>query len=148
MIDWFAHRYRLARLQIERRSISRFHSKLYRKAKQQKKNEEELHLLESAEQHDVETNEDKIARLQSTYLRSKAERLLLPVPEFSPRSEKWEMFRHHEHYRLTRGAMLELRAAIRAEQKERSELVRSWLTGLTGALGALAGVLAVILGRH
>jgi hypothetical protein len=148
MIDWLPYRYKLFRLQIERRKTQQFYSNAYRKAKQQNKGRQELDDIGAEEQHFVETVDDEIAQLQSRYLKSKAEKLFLPVPEFSLKSEKWERSDVSGRYRLTRAAMLELRSAIRAERKESSELARSWLTGLTGLVGVLIGLLAVILGRR
>jgi hypothetical protein len=148
MIDWLPYRYKLFRLQIERRRTRRFYSNEHRKAKQQKKDREELQDIGFVEQHFVEIVDDKIAQLQSAHLESKAESLFLPVPEFSLESDKWEKSDVSGRYRLSRTAMLELRSAIRAERKESSELARSWLTGLRGLVGVLIGLLAVILGRR
>jgi hypothetical protein len=92
--------------------------------------------------------DDDIYQLECDYVQRQAERLVLSVPKFSEISDQWEKSPFTERWRLTRPTMLELRSGIRAEKKERSELFRSWLTGLTGLIGVLIGLLAVILGRR
>jgi len=82
-----------------------------------------------------------VYQLESDYVQRQAERLLLSVPECSEISDQWEKSAFTDRWRLSRPAMLELRSAIRAEKKERSELARLWLTGITGLIGShrLAG---------
>jgi hypothetical protein len=93
---------------------------------------------------DARLVDDDISQLASDYLERTAQRLLLPVPEFNQRSNKWEKSAFTERWRLTLAAIFELRAAIQAERRE----IRSWLAAITGLIGALIGLLSVILGRR
>jgi hypothetical protein len=53
---------------------------------------------------------------------------------------------------LTEEGVTELRLALRADRRERLEILRSWtatiVTTLTGLIGVIIGLLAVILGRR
>jgi hypothetical protein len=70
-------------------------------------------------------------------------------------SSKWRLKAHSEGLVLTDDAIRELHVALRADRRERLEIVRSWvatispgLTGLTGLIGAIIGLLAFFLGRR
>jgi hypothetical protein len=53
---------------------------------------------------------------------------------------------------LTDDGIRELRVALRADRRERLEIIRSWVAtivpGLTGLIGVIIGLLAIILGRR
>ena len=90
--------------------------------------------------------DDDIVQLVSNYLQSEANKHFISAPRFNLVDGNWELSDISNRVRLSQDAIRELRSAIRAEQKESSELIRSWLTGLTGLIGVLIGLLAVILG--
>ena len=96
----------------------------------------------------IDIIDDDIAQLLSTYLQSETQRLYLPVPGFNTQGGKWEKSDVSGRHRLSQSAIVELRSAIRAEKKERSELARSWLTSIAGLIGVLIGLFAIILGRR
>jgi hypothetical protein len=146
MLDWIRYHYKLWRFHAEKKKTAQRNEKLWRLAKQGKK------LRRDLQGRDDRLVDDDISQITSDYLQRKAERLLLSVPEFSERSDKWEKSPYIAHFperwRLTRAAMAELRSAIRAERKESSELAFRWATLITGILGTLIGLAAVILGRR
>jgi len=74
---------------------------------------------------------------------------LIPTPrlDFAVPDAAWEQSRATRHYHLSTAAAAELRAAIRKEQRERSELFFKWLSGLTGLVGAAIGLIALLV-RH
>ena len=108
----------------------------------------------------VEARRDRIALLETNYLVSKAEKSLLPIPEISDATllgapdpaGQWRSSKHTIQTLLTDEGIRELRQALRADRRERLEIVRSWVAtivpGLTGLIGVIIGLLAVILGRR
>jgi hypothetical protein len=82
--------------------------------------------------------EDDIAQLVSDRLRGLADRYLIPLPpavviyeDTEPEEgQAWERSRDTNRYRLTAAAAAQLRADIRKEQREGSELALRWLPAL------------------
>jgi len=141
MLAWLSYRYQLARLHRQRKRIERGWAKARAKAKSESKDQEELRDIAFLAQHEIEELEEDIRLLETRYLTALAERHLLPIPQ----REEAEVT---GRYMFSRETIKQLRSLIRAEQKERSELARSWLAGVTGLIGVLIGLLAVILGRR
>src|SRR3954468_1186471 len=92
---------------------------------------------ESADDEFDETNyTDEINRLHTLHLRGEANRLILPLPAFGDKTA-WEN-RTDDLY-LTIKGINDLRAAIRAEKKQRREAILMWvpaISALTGLAGA------------
>jgi hypothetical protein len=101
-----------------------------------------------------------IAQLESMRLIMEAENLRVPIPAMDDNHPHWQRTTHPGlpvwlRHVLTDMGMKELRSAIRAEKKERSELARAWLASIaavigacTGLIGVLIGLAAVILGKR
>jgi hypothetical protein len=142
MHDRVRYHYKLRQLHAEKEKTRSNNAKMWREAEKGKKPRSDL------QGRDARLIDDDISQLSSDYYEREAQRLLLQVPEFSERSDKWEKLAFTERWRLTRSTMLELRSAIRTERRERSEHARLWLAGITGVIGALIGLLAIILGRR
>jgi 23S rRNA G2069 N7-methylase RlmK/C1962 C5-methylase RlmI len=138
----------LSRHSKEKRRISDFYRNKIRKAKEEKKPEDETNKLVRALIQELDEINDLITELQSDVLISRAERLGVVVPPHRDGDERWQLSVHTERLMLSSAGMQELRSAIRTERKERSELFRSWLTSLTGLIGVLIGLLAVILRKQ
>jgi hypothetical protein len=150
MFDWFHYRYKLARLQ-------RAHRKA--RARKEAKSDDEKGEALSAFMDIINRYRDEEATLQTHYLCDRAVKRLIPLPEMSEaavvlgeRSSKWRRSTTYGGLILTDDAIRELRAALRADRRERLEIVRSWVAtivpGLTGLIGVIIGLLAVILGRR
>jgi hypothetical protein len=151
MFDWLRYRYRLSQLQRERREIRVRYEDEVRIAKQQNKSEEDISQLWVSTDKNLEEQQVQIFLIETNYLVSKSERLLIALPRIDEDqidNEKWRWSPRLGQYYLTPEGMTEVRAAIRADKKERSEVARSWLPGLTGLIGVLIGLLAIILGRR
>jgi hypothetical protein len=148
MFDWLRYQYQLSRLQKEGRALK----KTLEHAAKQQISEHEVDQLLLSMRDDLQIHYEKTGILQTQYLTSLAEKLLIPVPQGSlPLDErgndKWSTTRHGGFIYLNSDGIRELRVAIRADRRERLELIRSWLTGLTGLIGAIIGLLAIILKR-
>jgi hypothetical protein len=149
MIGWLGYRYHLFRLQYKRAKATRGHIKVWNKAKAENKSDNDLGALALIHLQDMGRFEDERYELESHYLYTLAEKYLIPLPEPNLHdTENFQKTKDGSTYRLTNTAILKLRAAIRAEKKDRSELARSWLAGLTGLIGVLIGLVAIILGRR
>jgi len=148
MLDWLRYRYNLWGLHREKHAARRSNARSWQRAQRGQDITEALKNIKTHRWRNDLLIDDEIYQLEADYVQRQAERLLLSIPKFSEISDHWEKSPFTKSWRLTRPAMLELRSAIRAEKKERSELARSWLTGITGLIGVLIGLAAIILGRR
>jgi hypothetical protein len=147
MLEWLHYRYHLARLQREKSKTQHRYAPIYQGFRDEKPMglaSPGLYYLQ--EQQEIAIIDDNITQLTSEYLVSRAERYQLLVPQIDRKDGKWESSSVTGRYRLTQAAILELRSAIRAEEKERSELTRSWLASIAPIIGALTGLVGVLIG--
>lgn len=86
---------------------------------------------------------DRIAQLQTDALLTEAERLSLPLGDLS---EDWEHTPISNRRVLSFEAQHRLRAAIRQEKKDRSELLRLWFAGVAPMVTALTGLAGTVIG--
>ena len=105
---------------------------------------QELQELTDLEIHQIMAVDEKISRLQTTYLLEQAERYLLPRPfNIDTEDASWERANISAQYHLKDAALAELRSAVRRERKERGERWKSWIPLLTGLAGAIIGIISV-----
>jgi hypothetical protein len=88
--------------------------------------------------------QEEIQYQLSKQLIEKAARYDVPVPAFVEDEGPWTEPEYISPYFLNEAARAELRAAIRKEQKERSEILRTWLTVVLSIIGAVCGVAALL----
>jgi hypothetical protein len=81
----------------------------------------------------------------SARLIAQANRYQVPVPAFVNEGGPWTEPEYISPFFLNEVARAELRSAIRKEQKERSEILRTWLTVVLSVIGAVCGVAALLL---
>jgi hypothetical protein len=81
----------------------------------------------------------------SAKLIAQAERYEVPVPAFAEDGGPWTEPEYTIAYYLNEVARADLRATIRKEQKDRSEILRTWLTVVLSVIGAVCGVAALLL---
>jgi hypothetical protein len=102
---------------------------------------------ESADdEYDETIYTDEISRLHTIHLWGQANRLIVPIPAPGDKTA-WED-RTDDLY-LTPKGINDLRAAIRAEKKQRREAVLMWvpaISALTGLAGAAIGLVAAWFG--
>jgi hypothetical protein len=88
---------------------------------------------------------EQIDQQLSMQLVAQAERWDVPVPKFTDDdSGPWTEPEYSSHYFLNEAARAELRSAIRKEKKERSEILRTWLTVILSVIGAVTGIAALL----
>jgi len=123
------------------------HYKRYKKdeekAKKENKSKKELHELGHMNWLDSLVYDDEIMELNTRYLYSKAQKLLLPVPDYDDVT-MWEESNITGRRNLTNKGITTLRSAIRTEHHERRRGALTWVAALTGLIGALSGLVAVI----
>jgi hypothetical protein len=160
MFDWLRYRHKLARLQLAHRKEGiRLEEEYQRATKAATSNDERGEAL-SAFMTEIERLRDERATLQSHYLCDLAAKRLIPLPEMSEatvlgrpeQASKWRRGVTYAGLILTDDGIRELRVALRADRRERLEIIRSWVAtivpGLTGLIGVIIGLLAIILGRR
>jgi hypothetical protein len=155
MLDWLRYRRELSQLKKQNSKDIAPLQTAYWDAKEQNKSQAEIDYLLKEMSRQGRANRDQIALLQTDYLISIAEKRLLPIPErpsgplfgVEDTTGLWRGSAHSQEI-LTKKGMRELRLTIRSDRRERLEIFRSWLTGLTGLIGVLIGLLAVILGKR
>ncbi len=152
MMNGLIFQYRLRRLRASKRSVTREYRRKYEEAKKIGETEASDALEQTIHNREMELSliDDEISQLVTSRLLSLAEDNLIPTPplNFVSPNAAWEQSILKRHYHLTTAAAADLRAAIRKEQRERSELFFKWLSGLTGLVGAAIGLIALLARMH
>jgi hypothetical protein len=97
-----------------------------------------------ARRSEIEPVSEEIEQQLSMQLVAQAERYDVPVPKFVDDGGPWTEPEYSSHYFLNEAARGELRSAIRKEKKERSEILRTWLTVVLSVIGAVTGIAALL----
>ena len=92
----------------------------------------------------VERASESYFHTRSRKIIRQAQRLEIPVPEINDSDGVWERGNTFEGRFLTDLGVSKLRAAIRAEQRERYESWYRWIVLLIGLIGAASGLVAVV----
>lgn len=142
-MEFLSYRWRLAKLQRGQRKDERLYRGLISKAGEEHGEGSSDHQSTLAEWFAIEdANEFSVARLQTSYLRQRAEALLLSVPEVSDETA-WKNM--HGFHVLSRQARNALKAAIRKEQHEAVQTPLAILGGLTGIGGVIVAIIALLV---
>ena len=123
MLDWLRFRYKVWRLKNEKNRVEKSHYREWDKLKGRGEQITGQHV--ASLRRNLGIHDDKIVFEVSWYLRSRATKLLIPIP-----LDDWEFQKNIGHYCLTEEGMVKLLSAIRAEKKERSEILRLWLSSI------------------
>jgi hypothetical protein len=74
---------------------------------------------------DANSWDHDINYIQYKYIIEQAQEFVVPIPKFDPNGGLWENV--HGKWRLTRLEQEKLRAVVRVEKKERSEIWNRWM---------------------
>jgi len=145
-MNYLSYRVALFKLHRERKKLT---SVVSREAEEARKTggERKAKEIREAVQFDFDEIEDKILRLLTRYLVSKANKTFLATPSFSEEDGMWEQSNFTGNYHLTEKGIREVLGMIRKDQKERMELLSYWFPWiglLIGLIGAITGLVAVI----
>lgn len=142
------YEFELRKLQREKIKNDRFFAAKQAEARAKKADSIAMQRLDGEEIFERGTINDKIALLQTEFLRQEAEKYLLPIPSFDADDNKedtnWQFAPTGPHYQLSESALAELRSAIRKERKERREVWQSWAALVIGIVGALIGLVSAL----
>jgi hypothetical protein len=109
------------------------------------KDVDEIERLDLEEMHEIQSIDDKISRLQTSFLIEEAQWLLIPTPSFDTEEGRaWERAATAPHYQLKREKLADLQSAIRKEKKERREGLQSWAALSIGLVLALIGLFSLL----
>lgn len=133
MIATLRFRYRLFRIELVQSKMKQSYDRDLEKAKLEKAGYERIRSIQNDDEHEWRTTEDEKSDLVSCYLLAQTRKHSLPIPGIES-IEFWEDSNTTGKRLLTAKAQREMRLAIRAERKDRSENARLWLTGLTGLM--------------
>jgi hypothetical protein len=87
---------------------------------------------------------EEISRITSQMLIDEANKYEIPISEFKQEGGDWVQPEYGLVYYLNDEARASLRSSIRKEKKERSEILRTWLTVVLSVIGAVTGVAALL----
>ena len=133
------------RLRIELDETNRLYRRVIAEA-ERKNDPEEVNNLYSEWHSESAPIEEELQQVQTRRLVNKARRMLLPVPGIpmdKSEDENWIRGTFTRSWHLKAEGFTRVRAAIRAESKERREASIAWATLIIGILGALTGLVAV-----
>jgi hypothetical protein len=133
------------RLRIELDETNRLYRRVIAEA-ERKNDPDKLNNLYSEWHSESAPIEEELLEIQTRRLVNKARRMLLPVPDIpmnEPEDENWIRGTSTRGWHLKAEGVTHVRAAIRAESKERREALIAWATLIIGILGALTGLVAV-----
>jgi hypothetical protein len=145
-VDSFRLRWKVRRSEYQRDEADRKYAARIAALRAKNAPREEIDQFESEAASEHFSLDETARQLRGRILILEAHRLLLPVPD-SRDKEAWEEATYAGGKVLTAEAERKLRAAIRAEAREKWESSRLWVSGLTGLVGALAALLALLLGK-
>lgn len=142
-MDALPYTFRLWWLQFRQRRTTEFYRRLIRRGQKTgfKTGQEERTLIGEAFAED-DIFERRIRALQTSYLLSEADRLMLPRPASDDAdawvdSDPWQRL-------LAPQALFDLRKLVRAEKLAASEGLRSWVGAWTGLLGVIVALVALL----
>jgi len=139
-LDW-----KLRRLRTAKRKTRRLYAKKIQTAKASKDPERDVDSLRYDEYAEMTVIDDEVAGLVTDRLVFLAQENLIPLPPFDPAAGAWVESVVTGRRHLSAAAAMDLRATIRKEQRERSELAFRWLAALTGIIGALIGLTSLAI---
>ena len=143
MFNYLKFRSALKKLSTQKEKIEEAYSKDIRKARQEKKTRDEIGGIISGEMFEAGMVQEEIDILITNYLRAKANRLLVPIPEYD--KKMWtECNKISQQKVLTTRGINTLKSAIRKEYRERFELPSIVATLLIGIIGAATGLIAIL----
>lgn len=141
---------KLWRLRWQRDRTKRKFDRWIRKAKKEKDHDQYESLIAEVMQEQDLSN-DEIYSAETTQLRRKAERLGLPVPDFSDKTS-WERGYNPSIYYLNPAARTALRQAIRREWKERWEfaivIVKDLAVPIIGIVATIVSLILALKIKH
>ncbi len=138
---------KIRKLQSARWKIARQYGGIIAGAKKANAPQDEIEAIQADSSRESQAIDDEILQLNNLYLTLRAERRLVPLPEWTTDSLDYERSAITNKIRLARAAQATLKKAIRQEQREAAEQWLMWIpvvSSMTGLLGVVVAVLAIM----
>ena len=136
--------FELSKHQKELNRISKLYDNLIDKAKRAKKTQDEIDSLISEMFAETGIIEEEIKSILSRKWVQKAEKLLLPIPDYDD-DDCWEKGDYTQLRFLKAKGITQIRNLIREENAAQRKGILDLVVPLIGIIGAVTGLLAVIL---
>ncbi len=144
MFDYLQYRIKLRKFSNIKKKAHDTFSKEIREAYRKKESSEEINRIQYGEFFEVTMAEEEISTLITNYLRKKAYKLFVPLPEFENEQMWTQCNKISDQKVLTYLGINTVTKAIREERKGKVELFLMIITSLTGIIGAIIGLIAII----
>jgi hypothetical protein len=144
MFKWLSYQYQLSRLVGQRQKVQRDNEKLYEDARRKNLPMEETNRIINQSAQDLRDCDTDIAKLQSDYFSKQAIKYSEDLPQKSAH-DAWVTSRRSGTVHLTLLGVAQLRSALRAAKKDRSEYLRAWLTGIGPVITGIGGVIGMVI---
>jgi hypothetical protein len=140
-------RLKLRRLQREKWRLYELYARGHEEYRRLDADDEEIKQLNYEERYNVGIVDEQIYQVHFERITAQAERLSISIPDHQQNREHWEVAPLTGRWRLRRGALQDLLAAMREVKKERQQAMQAkliWVTAVTGMLGVLTGLVSVL----
>ncbi len=146
MIPYLKYRWRLRKAFERQKKNIELNDEEIRQARRQGKKGEEIRLVEQKGYFEYTEYQDEIDALRTSYLRQKANKLVIPLPSHDD-DEMWYRSQFSGDKLLTKKGYHTLFVDIIQRQKDIRDTYIPWIAALTGLLAAATGLLALIQAR-
>lgn len=145
LLAWLRFLWKRSRLRRAQNRLAHIYDKELEKALKARKNRLELDSLHADRSFEMEFVYDELADFETKYWLRKAHYLKVAVPSHDE-GDCWDKSSQTGMWSLSPKGMTRVRSAIRAEQKEASESLRTWLPTAIAAFAAIGAWIAAL--RH
>jgi hypothetical protein len=146
MILYLKYRWRLRKSLEQQKKNMDLNDEEIHQARREGKKGEEIRLLEQEAHFEYTEYQDEIDALRTSYLRQKANKLVIPLPSHDD-EEMWYRSQFSGDKLLTKKGYHTLFVDIMQRQKDIRDTYIPWIGALTGLLAAATGLLALIAAR-
>jgi hypothetical protein len=139
--------FELQRYQRSLNKTNKYYSNLIEKAQKEKKSQDEVESLVSEMFNETGIIGEKISLLLSRNWVQKAEKLMLPYPDYGD-TEYWVKTVYSQHgYFLNAKGVTKIRNLIREEKTAQRKGILDYAVLLIGLIGAITGLIAVLVSK-
>lgn len=144
MTDFIKYRIALWRLLKQKEKIRFAYAKEISTAHKEGKKPDDIRALEASAWFEEQMLNEEISLLVTAHWISKATKHFITIPSRATEGMWEQCDKISERFVLTNAGISALRSALRAEIKERRDLVLPYILALTGIIGTLTGLVAIL----
>ena len=143
MISYFQLRRERRKLVADVQALAKHYQKELLEAKKAAKSKDEINRIISMQDHEYILLSDQLDIATTAYWRRRCADLVVPMPGYD-NEEMWQYSNQLGEKYLTTNGIVQVKSAIRTEQRERIANLGQIIVILTGLVGALTGLVAAI----